>query len=88
MNRYLGIIKIYDENMNGVNVRIISKTYDDIEIMNKWFSMYPDSEHIMLNNTNELDSMFGVFRDMKPITQEEIETAEKGKILYRKLMKD
>ena len=88
MNRYLGIIKIYDENMKGVNVRIISKTYDDIEIMNKWFSMYPDSEHIMLNNTNELDSMFEVFRDMKPITQEEIETAEKGKILYRKLMKD
>lgn len=88
MNRYLGIIKIYDENMNGVNVRIISKTYDDIEIMNKWFSMYPDSEHIMLNNTNELDSMFEVFRDMKPITQEEIETEEKGKILYRKLMKD
>ena len=71
MKKYLGIVKIYDEFMSGVNIIIKSRTYDDEALINEWFNLYPNSEHIMLHNTKDLDSMFEIFRDMTPITEEE-----------------
>ena len=86
MKKYIGIVKIYDECMSGVNVNLLSKVYDDVELINKWFSLYPDSEHIILQNTKELDSMFEIFRDMTPITEDEKQVMRKNKMLYKRLI--
>ncbi|MBQ4263688.1 MAG: hypothetical protein IJB83_05580 [Bacilli bacterium] len=88
MKKYLGIIKVYSEHMSGVNVKILSKTYDDINLIKLWFDLYPGSEYVILENTKELDSMFEFFKDMTPITEEEKEIVEKARVLYKKMMKD
>ena len=88
MKKYLGIVKIYNESMSGVNIIIKSKTYDDEVLINKWFNLYPNSEHIMLQNTEELDSMFEIFKDMTPITEDEKQSMEKVKVLYKRLMSE
>ncbi len=88
MKKYLGIVKIYDEYMSGINIRIKSRTYDDETLINEWFNLYPNSEHVMLQNTQELDSMFEIFRDMTPITDEEKQSMEQAKVLYRRLMSE
>lgn len=88
MKKYLGIVKIYDEYMNGINIIIKSRTYDDETLINEWFNLYPNSEHVMLQNTQELDSMFEIFRDMNPITDEEKQSMEQAKVLYRRLMSE
>lgn len=88
MKKYLGLVKIYNEGMSGVTIKILSKTYDDIDTMNKWFNLYPNSEHVLLMNTNELDLMFEDFRDRTPITDEEKEFIKKGKQLLKRLMAD
>ncbi len=88
MKKYLGIVKIYDEHMGGVNIIIKSKTYDDETLINEWFNLYPNSEHVMLQNTQELDSMFEIFRDMTPITEDEKQSMEKVKVLYKRLMSE
>lgn len=88
MKKYLGIIKIYNDYMSGTNVTLLTKTYDDIETMNIWFSMYPNREYVLLENTLELDSMFEIFKDMTPITEEEKTEMEDANQLYLKLMKD
>lgn len=88
MRKYLGLIKIYEDYMSGTNVRILSKTYDDVNLLNLWFNMYPNSEQIILNNTEELNSMFEIFKDMSPVTKEEKESMENAKVLYKKITKD
>lgn len=88
MKKYLGIIKIYENYMSGTNVRILTKTYDDKDLFKLWFEMYPNSEHIILDNTEELNSMFEIFKDMAPITNEEKVAMQKAKKLYKKLMRD
>ena len=88
MKKYIGIIKIYDESMSGVNIRLLSKTYDNVALINEWFKLYPKSEHIILQNTKEIDSMFKIFRDMTPITKEEKNSLEKAKVLRKRLMSD
>lgn len=88
MKKYLGIIKVYSEYMSGVNVKILSKTYDDINLIKLWFDLYPGSEYVILENTKELDSMFEFFKDMTPVTEEEKEIVEKARVLYKKMMKD
>lgn len=88
MKRFLGIVKLYNESMNGTNIKLLSKTYDEIELINKWFDLYPDSEHVILNNTQELNSMFEIFEDMTPITQEEKDSIKSAKKLLYELMKD
>ena len=88
MKKYLGVIKIYTDYMGGADVKIISKTCNNTKILNTWFEMYPDSEHVLLENTKELDSMFKFFEDPTPITIKEQKNAVKAKKLYKKLMKD
>ena len=88
MKKYLGIVKIYEEHMSKTNIKILSKTYNDVNLLNLWFNIYPNSEHIILENTEELNSMFKIFKDMTPITNEEKEEMTKAKVLYKKLMKD
>lgn len=86
MKKYLGIVKICDEHMSGVNIIIKSRTYDDEALMNEWFKLYSGSEHVMLQNTKELDSMFEIFNDMTPLTDEEKQDNERVKTLYKSLM--
>ena len=86
MKKYLGIVKIYDEHMGGVSIIIKSKEYDDETLINEWFKLYPNSEHVMLQNTKELNSMFKIFRDMTPLSEEEKQEMEKVKVLYKRLM--
>ena len=42
--KFLGIVKLYNESMNGTNIKILSKTYDEIKLINKWFDLYPGAE--------------------------------------------
>ncbi len=88
MKKYLGIIKIYENYMSGTNITLLTKTYDDKETMNIWFNMYPNREYVLLENTPELDSMFEIFNDMTPITEEEKHEMEDANQLYLKLLKD
>lgn len=88
MKKYLGIIKIYDDYMIGTNVRILSKTYNDIELLNLWFDIYPNYEHIILENTEELNSMFKTFEDRTPVTIEEKQEMKEAIVLYKKLTRD
>lgn len=88
MKKYIGIVKKYCEYMGGLNIRFLSKTYDDKELINEWFNLYPNCEHVMLFNTEELDYMFKPFRDMTPITQEEKQAMERAKALYKGLMSE
>lgn len=88
MKKYLGLIKIYDEHMAGTCVRLLSKTYDDVNLINLWFNMYPNQEHVIFENNEKLDSMFEIFKDMTPVTEEEKESMSQAKKLYKKLMND
>lgn len=87
MDKYLGIIKLYDDGMSGTSVKLLSKTYNDLHSLKKWLSLYPNSEYVVLNNTQKLDSMFEIFRDMTPITEEEKQEMENTKMLLRNLKK-
>lgn len=44
--------------------------------------------NVILNNTQELNSMFEIFKDMTPITQEEKDSIKSAKKLLYELMKD
>ena len=85
MKKFLGIVKLYDESMSGINIKILSRTYDEVELINKWFDLYPDAEHVLLNNTQELNSMFEIFKDMTPITQEEKDSIKNAKKLLKSM---
>lgn len=87
MDKYLGIVKLYDDGMSGTSVRILSKTYNDLHSLQNWLSLYPNSEYVVLNNTQKLDSMFEIFRDMTPITEEEKNEMENAKTLLKNLKK-
>ena len=71
MKKYIGIVIVYHESMIGVSYEILSKTYDKKDLIQKWFDLYPNCDHALLRNTKELDSMFEIFEDMTPITDEE-----------------
>ena len=86
--KYLGIIKIYKDYMSGTQIKMLSKTYDDPNLLNIWFNMYPNSEHLLIENTQELNEMFEPFKDMTPITEEEQKSMENAKLLYEELMND
>lgn len=88
MKKYLGLIKIYEEHMAGTGVKLLSKTYDDVNLINLWFNMYPNQEHIILENNEKLDSMFETFEDMTPVTEEEKESMNQANKLYKKIMDD
>lgn len=86
--KYIGIIKIYTDYISGTQIKLLSKTYDEPNLLNIWFNMYPNSEHLLLENTQELDEMFEIFKDMTPITEEEQKSMEIAKVLYENLMND
>ena len=88
MDKYMGIVKIYEENTSGVNVKILSKTYNNEELLRLWFDLYPNSEHIILENNEELDSMFKIFKDVIPITDEEKEAQKRAGKIYEALFGD
>ncbi len=87
MKKYLGIVKIENEFMAGASIELKTKTYDDMELMNKWFSLYPNCKHVVLENTEELDDMFDLFMDFTPVSDEEKKEMEEAKILYERLSK-
>ena len=38
MDKYLGIVKLYDDGMSGTSVKLLSKTYNDLHSLKKWIS--------------------------------------------------
>lgn len=88
MKKFLGIVKVYSKYMNGVQILIKSRTYDDESLIYEWFKLYPDSEHIILINTPELDSMFDIFKDTTPITEEEKKDDARIRVLLERLTSD
>lgn len=88
MKKYIGILTITNEYINGLETKILTKTYDNKNLLEKWFSLYPNSLHIILENNEVLDSMFKAFEDsLTPITLEEIkklkEAEEEVKVLLK-----
>ena len=45
MEKYLGIAKVVSESMIGVDIKILTKFSDDKSYIEKWFELYPDSDH-------------------------------------------
>ena len=89
IKKYIGIVKNYHGCMSGCRIELLSKFYDDHATFQQWFNLYPESEHIILENTEELYNMFFIFEDRRhPITEEEKQNIEGGKKLYKKLMGD
>ena len=85
MRKYIGIIKIVDEYMTGISIKIKTRFSDDISYLQKWFELYPGSDMMVLENTTELEDFFEIFEDHRPVTQEEWDYAEE---CYHKLMDD
>ena len=46
--------------------------------------MYPESELLILQNTEEFENFFESLEDVKPVTQEEYEEARKAYIEFMK----
>lgn len=82
IKKYLGIVRICLEDMSGASYKLLSKTYDDYDYLLQWFKLYPEDEHLMLENNKKLDSMFLPFKDPVPITEEEKLETKKAQKLY------
>ena len=59
IDNYLGLIELEGS--------LISKTSNDIEEIYSWFSMYPDTNQVLLHNRKELDLMFEKYKDTKEV---------------------
>ena len=80
IKKYIGIVKNYHENMVWCRIELLSKFYNDCNTFQEWFNLYPESEHIILENTEELYNMFSIFEDRRhPITEEKKQNIEEGK---------
>jgi hypothetical protein len=88
MEKYLGIVKLVVEGMNGVSYKLLTKSYDDPNLLKDWFSLYPYSERIILLNNKELESMFSSFKDLTPVSQMEKEHYEAAQDVYDGLFKN
>lgn len=92
MKKYIGILKIIYEDHNGGHSKLLMKSYDDKDTFNEWFDKYPGSEHIILENNNQLYSMFLDYEDvLTPITEEEktaVENATKAIEEIKKLIRE
>lgn len=88
MKKYLGLVKIEREDPVGLSISFKAKKYDDPSLIEKWFSLYPDCEHIMLNNTKVLDSMFDLLIDYTPLTEEEFKSFNEAKKLIDKMREE
>lgn len=89
MKKYIGILTVTNEYINGLETKILTKTYDNKDLLEKWFLLYPDSPHIILENNEILDSMFRVFEDsLTPITLEEINKLKEVEEEVKVLLKD
>ena len=78
----MGLVKIEVENFGGLDLKILSRTYDEL---NDWFKLYPKSQHVILENNEQLDEMFEIFRDVTPVTDEE---KEEEKAIIARLKKN
>lgn len=89
MKKYIGILTVTNEYVYGLETKILTKTYDDKDLLEKWFLLYPDSPHIILENNEILDFIFKVFEDcLTPITEEEKKAIEIANEKIKILLKD
>ena len=72
MNKYIGVIKLEWDSTIGKTTIYLSKTYDDQESFYKWFTLYPNSEHVIMENNEQLEQKYGIYKDETPVTDEEI----------------
>ena len=63
MEKYLGIVKVTEESMIGVKISILSMFSNNKSTIKKWFSFYPKSEKLLLENNRKLNSFFEDFED-------------------------
>lgn len=77
MKKYLGIVKITNESMIGINIEIHTRFSNSKSYIEKWFKLFPNSKTIILDNTRELQDFFEDFEDYSPVTKKEKEKAQK-----------
>lgn len=85
MKKYLGIVKKKVESANGLDIRIRTKFSNSKSEIKQWMKLYPLSENILLNNSEDLEKFFMDFEDFIPMTKTEKIEAER---LLEELMKD
>lgn len=88
--RFMGIVKVEKESMMGVRYELKTKFSNDIVYLRKWFELYPDAEHIILDkndikNFENLKEFLEVFEDLTPVLTHEHFIARK---LYEKFAKE
>ncbi len=85
MKKYLGIVRKATESMVGLDIRILTKFSDRKQDLQQWIKLYPGSESIIMDNTEQLEHFFECFEDFTPMTADEKQNAQK---LYQELMQE
>lgn len=88
MKKYMGLVKIVHEGMYGTSFEYKTKFSDDLEYLNLWFELYPNREHVVLNNSAELENIYKTLEDLTAVTEDEKKNEENAKKLYKKFMED
>lgn len=88
MKNYIGIVKIVKEYFSGVNLKIVVRFADEMDEINEWLYLYPNMEHIVMDNTEYLNKFFEDFEDPTPVTKEEKEIAEQAMKKFEDFMRE
>lgn len=92
MKKYIAIIKLTTEYAIGVNIRVITRFADSKEYLQKWMQLYPHGQKGIMQNTEVLQSLFYEFRDLTPVTEEEViearQAREAAKREYERMLLD
>lgn len=84
MKKYVGILKIEIHVQGGILQRVLTRFSNEKTYLEKWQKLYPESELLILQNTEEFENFFESLEDVKPVTQEEYEEARKAYIEFMK----
>lgn len=84
MKKYVGILKIEIHVQGGILQRVLTRFANEKTYLEKWQKLYPESELLILQNTEEFENFFESLEDVKPVTQEEYEEARKAYIEFMK----
>ena len=67
MEKYIGLIKITNESMMGIDIKLLSRFASSKSYLEKWFRMYPDLEHVIIDNSEENESFFIDYEDISTV---------------------
>ena len=69
MKKYLGIVK-KENNSVTKSLKVLTRFSDDKSYLERWFKSFSGSEHIILDNNEELQDFFRDFEDYSLVSKE------------------